>query len=91
MGFRLSAVSLDANLTILEIKLSGFMLTAILKHFSVNTTLPRNQPLRLIKSFKDFCKFILYPFLVMIQPSSSDKDSAMLRQIEFQGKPVNLI
>jgi hypothetical protein len=60
---RLSGISSDSQLQILDEDLSHFVLEGICKALFVKDVLPLDMPLRHIKTFQEFCRICILPFI----------------------------
>lgn len=63
---------------IVEEDLDNSMLYGICKVMIVHGVMPLNQPLKLIKSFTDFARICIFPFLTCIREDSNHSDAASL-------------
>lgn len=81
---KLTGICEDSGITVVEEVLDNSMLVGICKVMIVHGVMPLNQPLKLIKSFTDFARICVFPFLTCIREGSnhSDDDGSMQDESE---------
>jgi hypothetical protein len=47
------------------------VILTMLKYSVVRDTLPKTKPLRHVRTFQDFCKFCIFPFVDIIAPEEN--------------------
>ena len=72
---KLTGVCEDSAITIIEEELDNSMLIGICKVMIVHGVMPLSQPLKLIKSFTDFARICIFPFLTCIREDSNNSDA----------------
>ena len=79
VGIKLTGICEDSGITVVEEVLDNSMLVGICKVMIVRGVMPLNQPLKLIKSFTDFARICIFPFLTCIREGSnhSEDDGSM--------------
>jgi len=89
---KLTGVGEDSQMTIIEEELDNSMLIGICKVMIVHGVMPLNQPLKLIKSFTDFARVCIFPFLTCIREESNHSEDGSLNDyIDEEQKSPSLI
>ena len=72
---KLNGICEASGVTIIEEELDNSMLIGICKVMIVHGVMPLNQPLKLIKSFTDFVRICVFPFVTCISEGSNNSES----------------
>ena len=72
---RLWGVCEDSGITIIQEELDNSMLVGICKVMIVHGVMPLGQPIKLIKSFTDFARICIFPFVTCISECSNNSET----------------
>lgn len=75
LNIKLSGVCEDSGITIIDAEVDNSILTGICKVMIVHGVVPLNQPLKLIKSFTDFVRTCIFPFVNCITEDSNQSET----------------
>ena len=62
---RLWAFCEDATIEVQEVRLDSILLAEILRHLVIKDLIPSQKPLKHIRTFEEFCKICIFPFIVI--------------------------
>ena len=86
---KLTGICEDSGITVVEEVLDNSMLVGICKVMIVHGVMPLNQPLKLIKSFTDFARICVFPFLTCIREGSNHSEDDGSMQDENENAPAD--
>ena len=66
----------DSGITIIEEELDNSMLIGICKVMIVHGVMPLSQPIKLIKTFTEFARICVFPFVTCISEASNNSETA---------------
>jgi len=72
---RLWGVCEDSGITVIQEELDNSVLMSICKVMIVHGVMPLNQPIKLIKSFFDFARICIFPFITCISECSNNSET----------------
>jgi len=64
LSLTISALCDDPSIKVRTQVMDNLVLSTLLKYMIVRDVLPKTQPLKHIKTFEDFCRVCVFPFLV---------------------------
>ena len=70
---RMSAVCEDSDVTIFDEEMKNDVLAGICKVIFVKAVIPLDTPLKMIKSFADFCRICIFPFLNFVNENQGSE------------------
>ena len=73
---KLTGICEDSGITIIKEELEHSMILGICKVMIIHGVIPLHQPLKLIKSFTDFARICIFPFLTCIHEGSNMSETA---------------
>jgi len=76
-SMKISAVCDDNHIEVLGEEIPFSVLEGICKLIIVREVLPYSTPLKLIKSFAEFCRICIFPFLLFLGPEDESRISEM--------------
>lgn len=74
----------DSGITIIEEELDNSMLIGICKVMIVHGVMPLDQPIKLIKTFTEFARICIFPFVTCISEASNNSETASYMENDNQ-------
>ena len=72
---KISGICEDSEVTIIEEELHHDVLFGITKVIFIKGVIPMETPLKLIKTFSDFCRICIFPFLAFVNENHNASQS----------------
>ena len=78
----MSATCEDPDVNILDEELRSDVLSGICKVIFVKGVIPLDTPLKMIKSFADFCRICIFPFVAFVNENVASESQSQVSHFD---------